>query len=304
MTKLKTTAGQAAPGRSEAGGTSLQETAWAKVNLTLQVTGRRADGYHELASLVVFADCGDRLTFAPSDELSLTLQGPFAGSLPATADNLVLRAARGIAELTGRPLPCAITLTKTLPVAAGIGGGSADAAAVLRALCPRAGLSLEDSGLRDLALALGADVPVCLASQPTLLSGIGERLEPLAGLPPLALVLANPGSPLSTAEVFKARQGPFGQVAAQAPPTATEAFLEWLAERPNDLEAAARSVYPEVARVVESLAATEGCRLARMSGSGATCFGLYESRAEAERAAFSLAEREPKWWVKAAGLRL
>ena len=281
----------------------LQETAWAKVNLTLQVTGRRADGYHELSSLVVFADCGDRLTFAPNDALNLTLQGPFAGGLPA-ADNLVLRAAKGLAELTGRPLPFAITLTKTLPVAAGIGGGSADAAAVLRALCPLADLSLDDAELRDLALALGADVPVCLASRPALLSGIGERLEPLAGLPPMALVLANPGLPLSTADVFKARQGPFSQVAAQRPPTATEPFLQWLAERSNDLEAAARAVRPEVARVIESLAATQGCRLARMSGSGATCFGLYESRAEAERAALSLAEREPQWWVKAAGLRV
>lgn len=282
----------------------LQETAWAKVNLTLQVTGRRADGYHELSSLVVFADCGDRLTFEPSDDLGLTLRGPFAGGLPATADNLVLRAARGIAELTGRPLPFAITLTKTLPVAAGIGGGSADAAAVLRALCPLAGLSLEDAGPRDLALTLGADVPVCLASRPALLSGIGERLEPLAGLPPPALVLANPGLPLSTAEVFKARQGPFSQVAAQAPPAAAVSFLEWLAERPNDLEASARSLLPEVGRVIESLAATQGCRLARMSGSGATCFGLYDSRAEAERAALGLAECEPQWWVKAAGLRL
>lgn len=281
----------------------LQETAWAKVNLTLQVTGRRADGYHELSSLVVFADCGDRLTFAPDDALSLTLQGPFAGGLPATADNLVLRAAKGFAELTGRPLPFAITLTKTLPVAAGIGGGSADAAAVLRALCPLADLSLDDAGLRDLALALGADVPVCLASRPSLLSGIGERLEPLTELPPMALVLANPGLPLSTAEVFKARQGRFSRVAAQTPPAATGPFLQWLAERPNDLEAAARAVRPEVARVVESLAATQGCRLARMSGSGATCFGLYDSRGEAERAALSLAEREPQWWVKAAGLR-
>ncbi|NIA71615.1 4-(cytidine 5'-diphospho)-2-C-methyl-D-erythritol kinase [Pelagibius litoralis] len=285
-------------------GTALaDQTAWAKINLTLQVTGRRDDGYHALSSLVVFAEHGDVLRFQESDVLNLTIDGPFAAGLSAAADNLVLRAAEGFSALAGRPLNVAVTLIKNLPVAAGIGGGSADAAAVLRGLCSLTGLSPDDPSLLDLALQLGADVPVCLAARTVVMSGIGEVLRPVVAFPALALVLVNPGVPLSTAAVFKARQPAFSRADEQLPPPDFDTLLDWLGERPNDLEEAARRLSPVVPRVLDSLAATPGCRLARMSGSGATCFAIYENHADAESAALALRGAEPGWWVTATGLR-
>ena len=281
---------------------SVEETAWAKINLTLGITGRRADGYHELTSLTVFADYGDRLRFSESDDLTLAIDGPFAKGLTASADNLVLRAARGLGGLTGRPVTAAIALTKNLPVAAGIGGGSADAAAALRGLCRLLDLSPDRQALHDLALQLGADVPVCLDSRSAVMSGVGERLQPATALPALALVLVNPSVPLSTAAVFKARRGAFSPPDASPPPVDPETLLDWLAQRPNDLEAPAKRLRREIAEVLQRLDAAEGCRLSRMSGSGATCFGVYETRAAAEAAAKKLGDENPQWWVQAASL--
>jgi len=278
------------------------ETAWAKVNLSLQVTGRRSDGYHELSSLVVFTDAGDRIEIFDAEAPQLSIKGPYAGALDAGEDNLVRRAARAFCALTGLPDRFAIVLTKTLPVAAGIGGGSADAAAVLRGLAGLAPEAPDAAALHDLALSLGADVPACLDSRPVIMFGIGEKLEPIGALPRVAMVLANPGVPLSTAAVFRRRDAPYAQVERVAPPADLEGLLSWLALRGNDLEEPARVLCPEVAQVLEALSASAGCRLARMSGSGATCFALYENTAQAEAAARVLGQRTA-WWVVATGLR-
>lgn len=281
----------------------VDETAWAKINLTLNITGRRADGYHELSSLVVFTDYGDRLRFAESDDLSLVVDGPFAAGLPVSADNLVLRAAKGLAALAGRPVGAAITLTKNLPVAAGIGGGSADAAAALRGLMRLWDVGLPPEELEALALTLGADVPVCLASRPAMMSGIGELLQPVTALPSFALVMINPGVPLSTAKVFKARRGDFSQPAEMPPRPDLDTLLAWLSGRPNDLQAPAESLRREITRVLDGLTAAKGCRLSRMSGSGATCLGIYETLSEAQAAALALEKENAGWWVRAAALR-
>lgn len=273
---------------------AVEEFAPAKVNLTLHVTGQRADGYHLLDSLVVFADVGDRITALPADNLSLTIDGPRAAGLAADADNLVLRAAQ---MMGGRG--AALRLTKHLPVSSGIGGGSADAAATLRALARLWQVPLP----RPEAIAiLGADVPVCLLGQSCRMSGVGEHLEPLAALPPVWLVLANPGVPLSTPSVFAAlteRRG--APMPASLPRFASTADLAgFLSLQRNDLEAAARGLAPVIGSVLQALAAQEGCLLARMSGSGATCFGLFASATAANAAACAVGQAQAGWWVAAA----
>ena len=277
-------------------GSVLQARAPAKINLWLHVTGRRPDGYRELDSLVAFADIGDRLTAAPAAGLSLSVTGPFAGALGDGADNLVLKAAQALAEHCGVPANAALRLEKTLPVAAGIGGGSADAAAALR-LCAR--LWQADIGadeLARLALGLGADVPACLAGRTARMRGIGERLAPLDPAPPaVPAVLVNPGVPVSTWRVFDALAEPFSppardrgsELAARAAPNR------------NDLEAPAIALAPDIAQVLAALRAAPGLRLARMSGSGATCFGLFGGDAEAAAAARAIAAARPAWWVAA-----
>lgn len=277
----------------------LDLAAPAKVNLYLHVTGRRPDGYHELDSLVVFADLGDRLTAAPAPVLALSVTGPFAAALDG-GDNLVLRAARALARAAGRTDGADLRLDKRLPVAAGLGGGSADAAAALRALTALWDLPPELAV--GVAPGLGADVPVCLAGRPARMTGIGERLAPVAGLPPLAAVLANPGEPLATAAVFGALAGRFGGGAGEPPPTAPEHLLAHLAGRRNDLEAPARSLSPRIGEVLALLAALPGCRLARMSGSGPTCFGLFATAAAAADGAAALSAARPGWWVRACRL--
>jgi 4-diphosphocytidyl-2-C-methyl-D-erythritol kinase len=273
----------------------------AKINLYLHVTGKRADGYHLLDSLVVFAGAGDRLSFAESDHLALTLSGPSAPLLSADDDNLVLRAARLLAERLGRPAAAAIELEKHLPVAAGIGGGSADAAATLRGLLALWRAELDEAALRQLALALGADLPVCLAGRPTQMAGIGEILAPAVALPPAWLLLVNPRLALSTPAVFKARQGEFSEPAPlTASPRDARDLAAMLAERRNDLAAPAMTLAPAVGRMLDALAAESHCLLARMSGSGATCFGLYGDPAAAEQAAERLRRDQPGWWVAAA----
>ena len=269
----------------------------AKVNLFLHVTGRRADGYHLLDSLVVFARCGDTLTFEPADELTLELDGPTAGLL-ADGDNIVLKAAYALAKAAGVTRGARIRLTKRLPVAAGVGGGSADAAAALTGLSRLWDIEVP---LQHLALSLGADVPVCLKGVPTAMSGVGEGLADAPTLPPAWLVLVNPGVPLSTPAVFKARRGGFSAAdpLTEAPADA-KALADALARRRNELTEAALSLAPVVGEVLAKLAATRGCLLARMSGPGATCFGLYAGEAEARGAAASL--RGSGWWVEAAQL--
>ncbi len=282
----------------------LRERASAKLNLYLHVVGRRDDGYHLLDSLVAFADIADEVTAAPANTLSLRITGPYAAQLMGAAgENLVHRAARLFAARLRRLPRAALTLEKRLPVASGIGGGSSDAAAALRALGALWRAELPADALADLALALGADVAVCLASRASYLGGIGERVEPAPALPPLALVLANPGVALPTAGVYARRDGAFSEPArfADAPRDAAE-LVALLRERRNDLTGAAQELVPAIGEILAALAATPGALLARMSGSGATCFALYAAAHEAEAAAQALAAANPRWWVKAGNL--
>jgi 4-diphosphocytidyl-2-C-methyl-D-erythritol kinase len=266
----------------------------AKVNLYLHVTGKRADGYHLLDSLAVFPDVGDSVSATPAEELSLKIGGPCGEALTGEADNLVLRAARLLRPGGG----AALQLTKYLPVASGIGGGSADAAAALRVLS--ALWDVKDADLPALALKLGADVPVCLASQPARMQGIGEILRPAPLLPPFGMVLVNPGVAVPTPAVFKARQGGFS-----APPDLPEswadvdAMIADLRLCTNDLQDAAIGIAPVIGEVLEVLAALPGVKLARMSGSGATCFAIFGSPAEAAAAVDEVPEA---WWAWGGGL--
>ena len=286
------------PGVAEA---ALREAAPAKLNLDLLVTGRRGDGYHELDSLVVFADVGDALAFAPAATLELEPAGPFAAELPASGENIVARAARRLAAQAGIAPAARIVLDKRLPVAAGIGGGSADAAAALRGLRRLWRLALDDAALGELGLGLGADVPVCLRGAPARMRGIGERLEPLPGLPPLDLVLVNPRRPLATAAVFKAlRLERFSRRADDLPPALDRRDLvALLARSRNDLEAPVRALLPAIGEALALLAADPACGLARMSGSGPTCFGVFPDATAAQDAAARLAAARPGWWVAA-----
>lgn len=271
--------------------TPIRAFAPAKVNLALHVTGRRADGYHDLDSLVMFADLGDVLTVSAAPETTLALRGPMAAALPpAAGDNLVLRAA----ELAG--IPAAITLEKQLPVAAGLGGGSSDVAALWRALEELGGRALGDQVDR-----LGADVPVCRLGRAARMQGIGDRLSPLPGLPALPAVLVNPNLPVATAEVFRHLGNPSNPPLPAPLPRGLDAaaFIAWLAGLRNDLQEPAQGIAPVIAQVLDMLALTPGCLLTRMSGSGATCFGLYQDSETAIAAAGRLTETCPGWWVAA-----
>lgn len=270
---------------------TLAVAAPAKINLTLHVTGRRADGYHLLDSLVTFAGAGDRLLLEPAGELSLAVTGPEGAGL-AGADNLVLRAARAFGMGQG----ARITLDKQLPVASGIGGGSADAAAALRGLARLWDVPLPGPAA---VLALGADVPVCLHGRTCRMAGVGEAISPAPPLPPVWAVLANPRVPVATPAVFAAlarRDNP--PMPAELPSCADAPALAcWLATQRNDLEAAALTAAPAIAQVLATLAALPGALLARMSGSGATCFALFATEPEATAAATLLARTHPGWWI-------
>ena len=278
-------------GSSALGGT----LAPAKVNLYLHLCGRRPDGYHLLDSLVVFPAVGDLLAAEPAPTLSLAAGGPFAEGLSTGADNLVLRAAEALARHHGLAAGAALRLTKNLPLASGIGGGSSDAAAALRLLSRLWGATVPDG----LALALGADVPVCCAApHATRMQGIGERLSPAPRLPPFWLVLVNPLRAVPTGAVFagvRDREPPPGPAAPEAGFARFAAFVDWLAQQRNDLEAPAMALCPAIGEV---LAALSDAPLARMSGSGATCFALVEHEAEAVALAESLRPRG--WWSVAA----
>ena len=273
----------------------------AKVNLCLHVIGRRDDGYHLLDSLVAFLDIGDRLRAEPAASLSLTVDGPEAADLAAVGDdNLVLRAARLLADRAGTTVGATMHLDKHLPVAAGIGGGSSDAAAALRALKRLWRISLDDEALGALGARLGADVPACLYGRAVWVGGIGERLEPAGPLPEAGILLVNPRRALPTAAVFAARRGPFGHAGRFAPmPVDTPGLACALAPCRNDLTEAAIGLVPEIASVLARLCRLPGSLLARMSGAGATCFALFADHAGAERARAIVAAAEPRWWCAA-----
>lgn len=281
----------------------LEERASAKINLALHVTGQRADGYHLLDTLVTFTEAGDRLFFEPAESDGFSLSGRFAPALADTpdADNLVIRARdglRGLLAAAGHGLgPVHIHLEKNLPVASGIGGGSADAAACLRGLLRLADARTDAAALDALALSLGADVPMCLRSQPLIARGIGEEIESVA-LPRLCLLLVNPLKPVSTPAIFHllTRKNnpplPSGRAALAASP------LPMLATLRNDLQPAAEALEPAIGEVLAALAAS-GAGLVRMSGSGATCYGLFADDGGMERAASDLRRRHPDWFVEA-----
>lgn len=283
------------------GGVAL--AAPAKVNLYLHVVGKRADGYHLLDSLVAFAGVADKLVLRPSDSLSLTVEGPTATALAGEQDNLVLRAARMLAEWAGIEPLADIALTKRLPVAAGIGGGSADAAAALRGLAALWRLEVAEAEMMALGLRLGADVPVCLRGRATAVTGIGEGLGDVPPLPAAWMVLVNPRVATHTPAVFKARGGEFSPaMPLLAGPADAAALAAALAERRNDLTAPACTVAPVISEVLAALSRTDAPLLVRMSGSGATCFALYDGAGEAEAAAGALRAAHPQWWVAAAEL--
>lgn len=264
----------------------------AKVNLYLHVTGRRADGYHLLDSLAVFPAVGDLLRATPAETVSLTVGGPFGAALAGEADNLVLRAARALAARAPGRAGARLELEKHLPVASGIGGGSADAAAALRLLASLWGV---DADLPALAATLGADVPVCLASVPTRMAGVGEMLSAAPAVPACGMVLINPGVAVATPAVFRARTGVFSPVAVlPAGWDSLTAMAADLARLNNDLQAPAIALCPVIAEVLAAVRGMAGCALARMSGSGATCFGLFADAAAAQAAARALAR--PGWW--------
>lgn len=291
---------------------ALGEDARAKVNLTLRVIGRRVDGYHDLESVVAFADCADRLTLDAGVELALTTTGPRAQECGETADNLVIKAARLLGERVEDLTFGSFALDKQLPVAAGIGGGSADAAAALRLLARANHLALDDARLIEVARLTGADVPVCLASQACVMTGVGDSLMPLS-LPRLPCVMVNPRVPVATKDVFKELGLKSGELRVgftdvlKAPrwPGSGASINNWVAALTagtNDLEAPALKIEPVIGVVLSALRDTAGTRLARMSGSGATCFAIFDNDADAQRAAQTIQLAHPPWWVHAGAL--
>ena len=275
------------------------EQAPAKINLTLRVIARRCDGYHDIESLVAFAGVGDTVSFTPGGHLALLVRGPAAAACGSIADNLVLKTVCALVDRVGGLKLGRFLLSKRLPVAAGLGGGSSDAAAALRLLARVNRLARDDPRLMQAARATGADVPVCLDPRPRLMRGIGDILSDPLPLPPLSLTLVNPGVMLATRNVFaslrvvrppKARFGWQGE---------RSGFVDALAASGNDLEEPAIRLAPVVGEVLAALRASPGCRIARMSGSGATCFGLFERAGAARAAARLLRAEHPSWWVRA-----
>lgn len=290
----------------------LAEPARAKVNLTLKVVGRRVDGYHDLESVVAFADCADRLTLDAGQELQLKTTGPLADACGALADNLVLKAARLLADRIAGLKLGTFTLDKVLPVAGGIGGGSADAAAALRLLARVNALAFDDRRLIEVAQSTGADVPACLASRACIMTGIGEKLLPLA-LPKLPCVLVNPRVEVATRDVFASlglrsgelRVGVTDVIQAFIWPKEGASAVDWIeafASVSNDLEVPAIKIQPAIADVLTALSQADGSRMARMSGSGATCFAIFDDAVAAQAAAGKIQIAHPGWWVHAGTL--
>lgn len=287
----------------------LTTRAPAKINLTLHILGRRADGYHELDSLVAFSGAGDTLSLEPGPALALDVRGPTAPAAGDGDDNLVLRAARNLADRVGGLRLGVFRLEKRLPVAAGIGGGSSDAAAALRLLALANGLAGDDPRLFEAACATGSDVPVCLGARARMMRGAGETLGPPLRLPLLPAVLINPGVPVETRPVFAALGlQPGGALSNATHPdfaSGVDAETVWFALKKgrNDLEDAACMQAPVIVDVLAVLRAARGCKFARMSGSGATCFALFATPWAAARAARAIRAQHPEWWVKTAALR-
>jgi 4-diphosphocytidyl-2-C-methyl-D-erythritol kinase len=284
----------------------LAALAPAKVNLTLRIVGRRADGYHDIESLVAFAPFGDRLSLRIGAKLDIAVSGPTAGQAGAAADNLVLRAARALAESIDGIKLGRFGLTKRLPAGAGLGGGSSDAAAALRLIAQANDLPLDDPRIGKAARATGADVPVCVDPRPRVMRGIGDILSAPLVLPKLGIVLVHPGVAVPTKDVFKALGLAPGvrhaAPLAAAVPDEREALLAWLVTERNDLEAAAIGIAPVIAEVLGAIATSPGCRLARMSGSGSACFGLFNSARAAMAAARSLSAARPAWWARSGSI--
>jgi 4-diphosphocytidyl-2-C-methyl-D-erythritol kinase len=280
---------------------ALTETAPAKINLTLRVAGRRADGYHLLESLVAFGDLADTLTLEPGDATSLDITGPFAQACGPSADNLVLKAVNALRGAFPALKAGRFALEKKLPVAAGIGGGSADAAAALRLLARLNEFKLDDRRFLSAALAVGADAPVCLASRARIMRGVGEQLSEPLDLPKLPALLVNPGVPLGTREVFSAlAASQYGKDELTNVPNGHDALIAFLDVHGNDLTQAAIACAPVIADVLAALNALPSVRLARMSGSGPTCFALFASVGEAAAAGRQLAAAHKIWWVQPA----
>ncbi len=279
---------------------AITVTAPAKINLTLHICGRRADNYHLLDSLVVFAGTGDRITVSPANDLRLTITGPFGAALASEPNNLVFRAARLLAATHKITRGAAIVLEKNLPVASGIGGGSADAAATLIACGRLWGVDPRTLSDRDIAASLGADVPVCLRGVPAFMSGIGEVIDIAPALPDAWLVLANPGEPLATKDVFAALAGRFSAAMDRVAFNnfaGAESLANVLKLYGNDLMAPALEILPAIKPVLRALEQAPGCLLARLSGSGPTCFGLFADAQAATLAAAQMHANHPKWWV-------
>jgi len=286
--------------------TILREIARAKINLTLEVQGRRSDSYHELESLVAFAELGDSVEFALQDELTLTIDGPFAKGLSSTG-NLIIEAANAAKGVCPDLKLGHFHLAKNLPIAAGLGGGSADAAAALRLLARANEAALSPAALVALAAGLGSDVTICLKSRPALMLGRGERVVALSGFPSCGVLLVNPGVELATAKVYAALEAPpLGSIPSEAPPPdfagRFDTLIDYARMRGNHLEAPAIRQAPVIGDVLAALADLPGARLVRLSGSGATCFALFQSADEAEHAAILLLSRRPAWWVAASTL--
>ncbi|WOF73141.1 4-(cytidine 5'-diphospho)-2-C-methyl-D-erythritol kinase [Parvibaculaceae bacterium PLY_AMNH_Bact1] len=279
----------------------ILEVANAKINLSLKVKGRLPNGYHQLESLVVFASVADRITCNDADALGLEISGPFADQLIDEKNNLVLNAARVFAGALGRDPSVKFELEKNLPIASGIGGGSADAAAALRAMMRLWGDPV--GSIDGIALQLGADVPVCVRKRPSFMTGVGESIRAVPRLPEIHAVLANPGIGVSTADVFQHLQaGPVDgpERLPLLPGVETlDLLVLWLEENGNDLEVPAMDIAPAIKTVIDELKATAGCRLARMSGSGATCFALYDNPFDSAEAAATLKKKHIDWWVTA-----
>lgn len=286
---------------------AIARLAPAKVNLFLHVGPLEADGYHPLASLVVFADVGDRLTVERAERLSLSVTGPFAGALEGEGDNLVLRAVRALGAAAGIGEPgLRITLDKQLPVAAGLGGGSSDAGAALKLARDALGLSLDDAALAEIASGIGADGPMCLHARAAWAEGRGDVLSFEDGLPPLPALLVNPGVPSSTGAVYRAfDDSGVGRADRPASPSGRDvaSVIDWLSEQRNDLQAPAVDLAPAIGEALATTGALPGARLTRMSGSGATVFALFDTTAAAEAAGRALTAQKPGWWVRPTTLR-
>jgi 4-diphosphocytidyl-2-C-methyl-D-erythritol kinase len=285
----------------KSGGEALRRLAPAKINLALHVTGRRPDGYHLLDTLAAFAGFGDAVTVAPAEAIELSLGGPFAGHAPAGPENLAWRAAALLQEAAGSAAGARIRIDKAIPAGAGLGGGSADAAATLLALDALWRTGLDGERLAALALKLGADVPMCLAGRALRARGIGEAIVPLSGLPPLPLVLVWPGVALDTSRVFAALDTRDNSPLPDMPEHigGVSEAADWLASCRNDLAAPATRLAPIIADVLQAIGARPGCLLARMSGSGSACFGLFATAGQAEAAAATIAAARAGWWVRA-----